>query len=157
MASYLITFVGADKRFVPNVLLYGALFGAVAAYVMGLLSDRFGRRRMFLVARTVPETVDRDLQILTDAQPGEARPGLTEAEQLRGHKVVTPADASSRSSCAPPRASMPSAAGRRAGAARRGGLRAGRRAGRQPFQPCPPSAAAGWSTPTSCAANAGTR
>ena len=43
----------------------------------------------FLVARTVPETVDRDLQILTDTRPGEARPGLTEAEQLRGHKVVT--------------------------------------------------------------------
>ena len=43
----------------------------------------------FLVARTVPETVNRDLQILTDAQPGEARPGLTEAEELRGHKVVT--------------------------------------------------------------------
>jgi MFS family permease len=196
MASYLITFVGADKRFVPNVLLYGALFGAAAAYIMGLLSDRLGRRRMFLilagtavlipvpaflalntgshfwiivvmalgfvtaaqgitavtmsffpemfgtryryagvtlgrefssvigggvaplvaaalmawfanswvpvaiymsltmlvsllVARTVPETVNRDLQILTDAQDGEARPGLTPAEEARGRKVVT--------------------------------------------------------------------
>ena len=54
MASYLITFVGADKRFVPNVLLYGALFGAVAAYVMGLLSDRFGRRRMFPLPARCP-------------------------------------------------------------------------------------------------------
>jgi MFS family permease len=195
MASYLITFVGVDKTFVPNVLLYGALFGAFAAYVMGLLSDRIGRRRMFLilagcaivipfpafmalntgshfwiivvmalgfitaaqgitavtmsffpemfgaryryagvtlgrefssiigggiaplvatglmawffnswipvaaymvltmvvsflVARTVPETVNRDLQILTDAVKGEARPGLTDAEELRTHKVA---------------------------------------------------------------------
>ena len=195
MASYLITFVGVDKTFVPNVLLYGALFGAVAAYVMGLLSDRIGRRRMFLilagcaivipfpafmalntgshfwiivvmalgfitaaqgitavtmsffpemfgaryryagvtlgrefssiigggvaplvatglmawffnswipvatymvltmvvsflVARTVPETVNRDLQILTDAVKGEARPGLTDAEELRSHKIA---------------------------------------------------------------------
>ena len=196
MASYLITFVGVDKPFIPNVLLYGALLGSVAAYVMGLLSDRFGRRRMFLilagrghpdpvprvhgrehrlalldhrrdvarlhhrrpghhrrhhellpgdvrrplplrrrhpgprvlldhrrryrpagrgglmawffnswlpvagymvltmvvsflVARTVPETANRDLQILTDARDGEARPGLTEAEEIRGRKVVT--------------------------------------------------------------------
>jgi MFS family permease len=195
MASYLITFVGVDKSFVPNVLLYGALFGAAAAYVMGLLSDRFGRRRMFLVlagaailipfpafmalntgshfwiivvmalgfitaaqgitavtmsffpemfgaryryagvtlgrefssiigggiaplvatglmawffnswipvagymvltmvvsflvARTVPETVNRDLQILTDAVDGEARPGLTDAQELATHKIA---------------------------------------------------------------------
>jgi MFS family permease len=196
MASYLITFVHADKRFVPSVLFYGALFGAAAAIATGMLSDRFGRRRMFLVlagaailipvpaflalntgshfwiivvmalgfvtavhgitavtmsffpemfgtryryagvtlgrefssiigggiaplvaaalmawfanswvpvaiymvltmivsflvARTVPETVNRDLQILTDAREGEARPGLTEAEELRGRTVVT--------------------------------------------------------------------
>ncbi|MET0863755.1 MAG: MFS transporter [Nakamurella sp.] len=195
MASYLITFVGVDKSFVPNVLLYGALFGAAAAYCMGLLSDRFGRRRMFLVlagaailipfpafmaintgshfwiivvmalgfitaaqgitavtmsffpemfgaryryagvtlgrefssiigggiaplvatglmawffnswipvagymvltmvvsflvARSVPETVNRDLQILTDAAKGEARPGLTDAEELATHKIA---------------------------------------------------------------------
>jgi len=196
MASYLITFVGVDKHFVPNVLLYGALFGSLAAYLMGLLSDRFGRRRMFLilagsailipfpafmalntgshfwiivvmalgfitaaqgitavtmsyfpelfgaryryagvtlgrefsaiigggvaplvaaalmalftnswipvaaymvltmvvsflVGRTVPETVNRDLQILTDAQDGEARPGLTDAQELATHRVAS--------------------------------------------------------------------
>jgi hypothetical protein len=42
----------------------------------------------FLVARTVPETVNRDLQILTDAVKGEARPGLTDAEELRTHKIA---------------------------------------------------------------------
>jgi hypothetical protein len=42
----------------------------------------------FLVARTVPETADRDLQILTDAAKGESRLGLTDAEELATHKIA---------------------------------------------------------------------
>jgi hypothetical protein len=42
----------------------------------------------FLVARTVPETVNRDLQILTDARPGEARPGLTAANDAAASRVA---------------------------------------------------------------------
>ncbi|SDO34253.1 Predicted arabinose efflux permease, MFS family [Nakamurella panacisegetis] len=194
MASYLVTFVHVNKSFVPNVLLYGAQFGAVAAYVMGVLADKIGRRRMFLIlagaailipfpafialntgshfwiivvmalgfitaaqgitavtmsffpemfgaryryagvtlgrefssiigggvaplvatglmawffnswipvaaymvltmvvsfliARTVPETADRDLQVLTDAQPGESRLGVAGSDQTSSHTV----------------------------------------------------------------------
>jgi MFS family permease len=49
MASYLISQLEIDKAFIPKVLLIGALFACVSAYVFGRLSDRFGRRPMYLI------------------------------------------------------------------------------------------------------------
>lgn len=46
MASYLITVVGTDPKFIPPVLLIGALCGGVAAVSFGILSDKIGRRRV---------------------------------------------------------------------------------------------------------------
>jgi MFS family permease len=60
VGSYLIHTVGVDKRLVPQALLVGALFGCVAAFVAGVLTDRFGRRPViiavaaFLVMFPVP-------------------------------------------------------------------------------------------------------
>jgi MFS family permease len=60
VGSYLIQTVGVDKRLVPQALLVGALFGCAAAFVAGVLSDRFGRRPViiavaaFLVMFPVP-------------------------------------------------------------------------------------------------------
>jgi len=195
MVSYLVGVVGIDKTFMPKVLLFGAILGSVSAYIMGSLSDRYGRRTMFtilagaaillpfpaffaittgskvaivivialgfitaaqgitavtmsyfpemfgtrhryagvtlgrefssiigggiaplvaaallaafadswvpvaiymvgtmlvsfLVARSVPETVNRDLQLLDDAKPGDARPGLTEDEDVRNRNAL---------------------------------------------------------------------
>jgi MFS family permease len=179
MLGYLVTVVGVNTDFVPQVQLVASVCAAVAAFVTGSLSDRFGRRRMtlvlcgilvvmpffvfpglntgsqvlitiililgymlaaqgvtgvhmsyfpelfgsryryagvtlgrefssiigggiaplawfsnswipiaiymsltmlvsFLVARTAPETVNRDLTLTTDAQEGEARPGIVQ-------------------------------------------------------------------------------
>jgi MFS family permease len=50
LGSYLISQLEVDKEFIPKVLLVGALFACVSAYVFGTLSDRFGRRRMYLIA-----------------------------------------------------------------------------------------------------------
>jgi MFS family permease len=47
MASYLITIVGTDPKFVPQVLLIGSICGAIAAFAFGTLSDRIGRRRLY--------------------------------------------------------------------------------------------------------------
>ncbi|WP_381797887.1 MFS transporter [Streptomyces niveus] len=47
MASYLVTTVGVDKKFVPEVLLLGAICGGIAAFGFGTLSDRIGRRPLY--------------------------------------------------------------------------------------------------------------
>ncbi|MGW2514193.1 MFS transporter [Streptomyces scopuliridis] len=47
MASYLVTTVGVDKEFVPEVLLLGAICGGIAAIGFGTLSDRLGRKPVY--------------------------------------------------------------------------------------------------------------
>ncbi|WP_240694541.1 MFS transporter [Cryobacterium sp. SO1] len=49
LGSYLISQLKIDATFIPKVLLVGALFACVSAYAFGTMSDRFGRRRMYLV------------------------------------------------------------------------------------------------------------
>lgn len=49
LGSYLITQLKIDATFIPKVLLVGALFACVSAYAFGTMSDRFGRRRMYLI------------------------------------------------------------------------------------------------------------
>jgi MFS family permease len=46
MATYLISVVGTDPKFIPQVLLIGSLCGGVAAVAFGMLSDKIGRRRV---------------------------------------------------------------------------------------------------------------
>ncbi|HOQ53607.1 MAG TPA: MFS transporter [Micropruina sp.] len=48
MASYLKTQIGLSGGTVAEILLVGALAGGVSALVMGRLSDRFGRRPVYL-------------------------------------------------------------------------------------------------------------
>ncbi|HEX2247885.1 MAG TPA: MFS transporter, partial [Arthrobacter sp.] len=50
IGSYLISQLNIDSTFIPKVLFVGALFACVSAVVFGTLSDKFGRRRMYLVA-----------------------------------------------------------------------------------------------------------
>jgi MFS family permease len=49
MASYLKDTVQIDADKVPQILLVGAVFGGIAAWLLGALSDRYGRRSVFLV------------------------------------------------------------------------------------------------------------
>jgi MFS family permease len=48
MASYLLTVVGVSSRFIPPVQLAAAVCAAIAAFITGSLSDRYGRRTMVL-------------------------------------------------------------------------------------------------------------
>jgi MFS family permease len=48
MASYLKTDVAVDPDFIPKVLLAGALCGGVGAYLFGWLTDRVGRKPVYL-------------------------------------------------------------------------------------------------------------
>jgi MFS family permease len=47
MAAYLTNVIGMDVRFVPKVLLAGAIAGCVSAFVTGTLSDRVGRKPVY--------------------------------------------------------------------------------------------------------------
>jgi MFS family permease len=48
MASYLKNDVGVDPAFIPKVLLIGAICGGIAAYGFGRLSDRAGRKPVYV-------------------------------------------------------------------------------------------------------------
>ena len=53
MAAYLTSVIGMDPRFVPKVLLAGALAGCVSALVAGAVSDRVGRRPVYTFVAAV--------------------------------------------------------------------------------------------------------
>src|SRR4051812_19175415 len=48
MGSYLVQTVKVDPKLVPQALLVGALFGCVAAFAAGTLTDRLGRRPVII-------------------------------------------------------------------------------------------------------------
>ncbi|GMA28557.1 MFS transporter [Arenivirga flava] len=49
MIGYLATVIGVDTSFIPPVQLAASVCAAIAAFLTGALSDRFGRRRTTLV------------------------------------------------------------------------------------------------------------
>ncbi|WP_114860477.1 MFS transporter [Azospirillum brasilense] len=49
MITYLVSVVGVDTHFIPPVQLAAAIAASFAAFLTGMLSDHFGRRRMTLV------------------------------------------------------------------------------------------------------------
>lgn len=56
MASYLTTVLGVEKHLIPPMLLTGAFFAMISAFVHGIATDRFGRRpvnRFVLTCLTV--------------------------------------------------------------------------------------------------------
>lgn len=49
LGSYLINQLAVDPKLIPKFLLIGALCACVSAVTFGTLSDKFGRRRMYLI------------------------------------------------------------------------------------------------------------
>lgn len=49
LGGYLITWMHIDPKLIPKFLLLGALCACVSAWVFGILSDRYGRKRMYLI------------------------------------------------------------------------------------------------------------
>jgi len=50
MAVYLVSVVNVDPKFVPRILLIGALCAAFTTFTTGILSDRNGRRCVYLIS-----------------------------------------------------------------------------------------------------------
>jgi MFS family permease len=49
IGGYLITWMHVDAKLIPKFLLLGALCACVSAFVFGILSDKYGRKRMYLI------------------------------------------------------------------------------------------------------------
>lgn len=49
IGGYLITWLHVDAKLIPKFLLIGALCACISAVVFGILSDKYGRKRMYLI------------------------------------------------------------------------------------------------------------
>ena len=49
IGGYLITWLHVDSKLIPKFLLIGALCACISAVVFGILSDKYGRKRMYLI------------------------------------------------------------------------------------------------------------
>ena len=49
IGAYLINYLDVDSKLIPKFLLIGALCACVSAVLFGILSDQFGRKRMYLI------------------------------------------------------------------------------------------------------------